>query len=345
MERMSIEQVCEFIALGGSLILSTSAGEISIQAEYELQLDKGETNFNLCGFVIECAEQSYTMDDVTALKQKIVDIGAVGTDRMAHVVLINGKYMTMAEYEKATALNELDMKGLLDKYSTTADRFSLSVPYNEYSKVLRNRYKFHLDEKIAENAGNEVMSWAIRESRRIYEGLDEDVRLKLPAFDILMEEIVKECEDAWSKIKGKSDEPFMCDRFAIGETKYTAPQELWRIYNDIDFAISAGREAQKMIKVKKTRALEYPLDKPENEILLRNLIEIKVGFVWHCNVSSRMAKTFFISLNDETKNWLSAFKDDYSITQFEDLAFYNGEKLLYSSCTHEGFRTDYSDSK
>lgn len=345
MERMGIEQVCEFIALGGSLILSTTAGEISIEAEYELQLDKGEMNFNMCGFVIECAEQSYTMDDVTALKQKIVDIGAFGTDGMTQVVLINGKYKTMAEYENATALNEIDMQGLLDKYSTTADRFSLSVPYNEYSKVLRNRYKFHLDAKIAENASNEVMLWAIEQSKRIYEDLDEAVRLKLPAFDILMEEIVKECEDAWSKISGKSEEPFMGDRFAIGETKFTSPQELWQTYHDIDFAIAAKREAQKMVKVKKARALEYPLDNPENEVLKRNLIEIKVGFVWHCNVSTRMAKTFFISLNDETKNWLSAFKDDYSIRQFEDLAFYNGEKLLYSSCTHESFRTDYLDSK
>lgn len=343
MERMSIEQVCEFVALGGSLILSTASGEISIEAEYELQLDKGETNFNMCGFVIECAEQSYTMDDVTSLKQRISDMGAVGTDGMTQVELINGEYTTMAEYENAAALNEIDMKGLLNKYSSTADRFSLSVPYNEYSKVLRNRYKFHLDAKMAENAGNEIMLWAMEQSKRKYEGLDEEVRMKLPAFDILIEEIIKECEDAWSKVKGKSDEPFMCDRFAIGETKYTAPHELWNTYHVIDFAIAARREAQKMMEIKKIRPLEFPLDKPENEILLRNLIEIKVGFVWHCNVSTRMAKTFFISLNDETKEWLSSFKDDYSLPQFEDLAFYEGDKLLYSSCTHEGLRTDYSD--
>ena len=28
--------------------------------------------------------------------------------------------------------------------------------------------------------------------------------------------------------------------------------------------------------------------------------------------------------------------------ELEDLAFYKGEKLLFSSCTHEGFHSDYS---
>lgn len=89
-----------------------------------------------------------------------------------------------------------------------------------------------------------------------------------------------------------------------------------------------------------------PVEKPlcaeldGEEVLKFNLQDIKAGFVWHCNVSSELSKTFFFELNEDTKKWLLRHGNDYAFEILQDLAFYNGDKLLFSSCTHERFHTD-----
>lgn len=52
---------------------------------------------------------------------------------------------------------------------------------------------------------------------------------------------------------------------------------------------------------------------------------------------------FYFALNEQTTAWLAQFEHDYQFTKLEDLAFYKGDKLLFSSCTHEGFHNDCLD--
>ncbi len=66
---------------------------------------------------------------------------------------------------------------------------------------------------------------------------------------------------------------------------------------------------------------------------------------WHCTTTGGFYKIFRFRLTEETKIWLLQYKTDYDLVDLEDLAFYKGEKLLFSSCTHEGFHCDYSKDK
>ena len=57
-----------------------------------------------------------------------------------------------------------------------------------------------------------------------------------------------------------------------------------------------------------------------------------------------MHKVFRFTLNNDTAKWLKErYFGNSDESPFEDLAFYKGDKLLYSECTHEGFRNDFSN--
>ena len=75
--------------------------------------------------------------------------------------------------------------------------------------------------------------------------------------------------------------------------------------------------------------------------LKNNYISYKITFNTYVT-GGPLQIIYYFELNDETKEYLLEFKDDYSFNNgLEDLALYKDDKILYASCTHERFRYDY----
>lgn len=74
--------------------------------------------------------------------------------------------------------------------------------------------------------------------------------------------------------------------------------------------------------------------------LINAVISIKQTFSWHCTTSSEAASVLKFKLTDGARQWLLAHNNDYDLGKFEDLALYDGDRLLFSSCTHEHFHVD-----
>lgn len=66
-------------------------------------------------------------------------------------------------------------------------------------------------------------------------------------------------------------------------------------------------------------------------------------------MSGELATVFTFKLNDRTRDWLKARKDDYGFDyngqRLDDLALYCGDKILFSSCTHEHYHCDCSEEQ
>lgn len=64
--------------------------------------------------------------------------------------------------------------------------------------------------------------------------------VEIEPLDGLYGEIEREYLDYFSKNEKFAEEHdgnvFMCDRFSDGKTKFTEPDELWHVYNNVEFA-------------------------------------------------------------------------------------------------------------
>lgn len=132
---------------------------------------------------------------------------------------------------------------------------------------------------------------------------------------------------------------FECSFIAdhVGEdTLYEDPIELfWTFYNTLGMDLDAKIKLETLLssncKINPTDILNE-----EAYLLLKPwLIKYEISFITHCTEGG-LAKTFYFELNDETKKWLLQFPSDFEIKgNLQDLALYKGNKLLFSSCTHE----------
>lgn len=265
------------------------------------------------------------------------------------VVSYNGQYKTYQEYVDALAFNNIDMSGILEKYLPQADRFSLNCPFCLEYDAERMQGTYRLSDEHAEYARDKARTVTLKNLGRVYERISNHDKENLPPFDKLIESITEEIKEYRHALGDKTidsndGDSFICDEFSMGKTRLTSPQELWHFYHGLDNLFMYYWICDKLQKNTIERPLDAIIDTEYYSPLKQDLINIEVTFCWHCTMSSELTKVFYFRLTDNSIAWLKTLKNDYDMRELQDLAFYNGDKLLFSSCTHEGFHSDCMDN-
>lgn len=264
------------------------------------------------------------------------------------VITYNNRYHTYQQYLDALAFDNIDMSGLLEKYLPHADRFSLTCPYSIDCDIDHPYGAIRLNKEHADYAEKKVGEWTMQTLKRIYAKMTDSEKESLPPFDTLIESIAKEVENyratlSDNELGENGGSSFMCDKFSMGKTHFKSPQELWHFYHSLDNLFMYCWISDKMQKSPDERPLDAELNSEYYLPLKQDLINTEVTFCWHCTTSSQLSKVFYFRITNNSIAWLKKLKNDYDMTELEDLAFYNGDKLLFSSCTHEGFHNDFID--
>lgn len=316
------------------LVITGSGGELKV-AGYNIEVFKNE----------KLIEKSFKkIDKLFAYlkKEQVIDDGDIT------VITYNNHYQTYQDYLDALAFDNIDMTGLLEKYLPHADRFSLTCPYSMDYDIDHPYGTCRLNKEHADYAEKMVRERTMQSLLRIYEKISEADKESLPSFDTLMESITNEVENYRAKLSDKElgdngGSSFMCERFSMGKTYFKSPQELWHFYHSLDNLFMYCWISDKMKKGTVERPLDAELNSEYYSPLKQDLINTEVAFCWHCTTSSQLSKVFYFRITDNSVAWLKKLKNDYDMTELEDLAFYNSDKLLFSSCTHEGFHNDFID--
>lgn len=260
------------------------------------------------------------------------------------VVSYNDEYKTYQEYADALAFNNIDMTGILEKYLPQADRFSLNCPFCLEYDAEHMLGTYHLNDEHAEYARNKARKDILKILGTVYERINNQDKENLPPLDKLIESITEEIKDfrhalGDKTIESNGGDSFMCDEFSRGKTRLTSPQELWHFYHSLDKLLMYYWISNKLQKNTIESPLDAELDAEYYSQLKQDLIDIEVTFSWHCTMSSELTKVFYFRLTENSIAWLKKLKNDYDMRELQDLAFYNGDTVLFSSCTHEGFHS------
>lgn len=270
-------------------------------------------------------------------------------DEVTVVSYNSGQYNTYQEYTDALAFNNIDMSGILEKYLPHADRFSLNCPFCLEYDAEHMQGTYRLSDVHAEYARNKARTVTLKNLGRVYERINNQDKENLPSFDSLIEIITDEIKDFRHALGDKfidsnGGNSFICDEFSMGKTHLTSPQDLWHFYHSLDNLFMYYWICDKLQKNTIERPLDAILDTEYYLPLKQDLINIEVTFCWHCTMSSELTKVFYFRLTENSIAWLNTLKNDYDMRELQDLAFYNGDMLLFSSCTHEGFHSDCMDN-
>lgn len=253
----------------------------------------------------------------------------------------------MGNHYEYQSLENINMQGILDKYVDLIDTFELVTEYCPWKECTdENPYGVY---KVSSEDGKraiEILEKHFKDYHlKNYNQIPEEIKKNLPDFQALYYEIEAETKKHASKtedeLKESNESPFLCDEVGNGKTKYNNPKKFfWGMYHDMGFLLDCSKRIEALMKNSIVRPLDFELNNDKNSALKPYLISITPTFTWHCTTSSCFSKVFRFKLTDEAKKWLLQFETDYDVEGFEDLALYNGDKLLFSSCTHEGFHFD-----
>lgn len=285
------------------------------------------------GYSINCNGETKDVDDY----EKLCEILDVSVDhKNIELIRINDRFDSIKDYLEDKEFNNLDMKGILNKYVGTADSFELVTPYNEKLTFIG----VSADSKDnASEAVDGMENATISRLKQYYDKYyDKISKVTDKSFDELIIDIKKEIKSAIAKGKKQGRPVFMCDRVYKGKTKYSEPQEFfWHTYHDIQFMYECKENIE---RAKAERELVEKSIVEDLYLLKPHLISARLSYSWHCTTTSQLSIVCKFKLNDDTEKYLLRFKTDYDLRGLEDLALYKGDKLLFSSCTHEGFHTD-----
>lgn len=346
MKRLNEAELLRYIDDFGvhNFTLSSENGDITVTFDVSLvSNEKSERPlFDIRLFyLIECGDFK-KKSSMKGLVKVLVKLGAFagGTCELAK---INGVY-TPEEWERKLRFDGLDMQGLLREYLPVADRFSLTCPFNADYDAEHPFGCYGIDAQTADSVLDNVRRRLFEEAREYYMRTDEAERASLPDFETLFKEIEREYFNFRAANADRQAERLgrlsFEELFARGETKYVAPDSLWHAYYAVDFIGACEYSLGEMKKLPKIRPLDVELDEELYRALKPELIWIETTYRWHCTVSGALHKVFYFRLNAATARWLSQFDSDYDLRELEDLAFYRGDELLFSSCTHERFHSD-----
>ncbi|MDE5729125.1 MAG: hypothetical protein K2I20_03010 [Clostridia bacterium] len=332
---MTKEELLSVLKGFSDVVLEAGKGEMEIEPQMSIIMkrDGSDYRIKLSGCAVKYCGKTKTVKPEKLLK--FIEKHGAAEGNSVKLIGIGSERKSFEEYLADVDFSKIDMGGLLDKYGDIANTFSLSCPYDGCGGET-----YYLSEELAEIAKNEITVWSRETAKKQVEKLSG-----LPPF----EKLYKEIKEEYLALYGEKEEfarkhggnIFFCDEFANGNAKYKTPPELWHVYHNVEFAAMCVRELEKRKSFEKTRDLcaELKADGADG-VLIQNLNDIKVSYLNHCTVGGCLSKTFYFTLNDDTKKWLLRHKDDYDFTTLQDLAFYNGDDILFSSCTHEGFHTD-----
>jgi len=253
------------------------------------------------------------------------------------------------------------MKKILEKYSD-CNTFSLTGGV----------FGYHITEDEFYNALNEMELYNKEKLRKMYDDNREKF-VNYPEFDELYEEIKQECLDFDSeenrkkrieeyyteevikqyKEMGITDEQinrmkengFSCSCIVddVGKkTKYGSecPDFFWWLYNEIAMNIERYNDKKKYF-VDNEKDL---LDRIPKE-LKEHFLYYEISFYNSVTIKSILIVNYYFKLNDETKNYLLQFRNDFCLDNLEDLTLYKDNEEKFSSCTHEGYNSIEFDYK
>lgn len=293
------------------LLTISESGKSSLEYKYALYSDGNEIGFQ-------------NFEELSAALVPFTDDG----ETLTLSSIGNEKFSTLSEAEANKAFEHITMSELLHKYPQ-ADRFSLTCVCN-----------CRISDEEADGALKKLEAGMRGMAKSQYDMIRD--KSGLCDFDMLYKEIVEECrayrKKHAAKIKKNDGHAFFCDEFTWGRTKYTAPQGLWHLYHCADFIESCAYR----LKVRNTEQSRPDDWEIENIPALKNsAIGREITFTWHCTTTQLLHKVFTFRLDADSRAWLLTHKDDYDFGEkdnyLQDLALYNGDEILFSSCTHEGF--------
>lgn len=352
MEIISKERLKELLEKEKVAVEILPNGQEDKENSYEIDflfdmivLKKGGTELKYKGYTVETFKgKQYVSKEFKSIKKLLIYLEKEKlfvNDEVA-VVSYRSQFPTYQAHLDALAFNSIDMSGLLDKYLPYADRFSLTCPYCREGMKIYGTY--FLSKAQADAVIEKAREELTQASYKVYCRFSDEEKSGLPPFEQLLkdieQEIVEYREKHINQIAEEDGESFYCDIFSQGKAKYTTPQELWHIYINIDTIYLYSWIVEKMQQNKKQVPLDTELQDEYYSILKPDLLDVEVTFCWHCTCTSLLSKVFYFRLTENSIAWLRRLKNDYDMNTLEDLAFYKGDKVLFSSCTHEGFHSD-----
>ena len=217
------------------------------------------------------------------------------------------------------------MEYILNKYND-CNKMSLVTLFPNYCNLTETEAKLILDELKENNLAC---------IKRMYDRheISEDL-------DVIVKKIKEECalfEERFSyQYKNNFENSFICDH--VGEdTYYNEPISFfWHAYHMLGIELDCEKIVDKHLNNSNyNKILEFLDNYPK---LKNNYISHKITFNTYVT-GGPLQIIYYFNLNEETKEYLLQFKDDYSFNNgLEDLALYKDDNLLYASCTHEKFR-------
>ena len=342
---MTIEQIKAIYERERHITLELKAANIiyHIDPIFTMALDENNSHIidRTVSFEIYIDEPEYelirkcrTFDTLVKflVKNKVI------IDSKCDVVSING-FSSIVDMEEHRAFLDISMSKILTTFSS-ANRFCLCENYGDY----------RVSETLADDIFNFLLRNTFQFAGKEFDALPQSEKLLLPSFEDLFTDIKSEC-DAFDKmvLNGglkEEESPFIVDRYYQGLTKYTN-DGLYHLYSSIHLL---SKEYSMILNDASTKPHERDIKSLflyHNFIALeRHLLKSEVTFVTHCTTGTRLMIVHYFSLNEETKEWLLQFKDDYSLPEeVEDLALYEDEKCIFSSCTHEHLHADLREKK
>ncbi len=307
-------------------------GNMSIYFNVDDLGDKKNGSLIKRGYVVTFDKKIYEPVDFDEMTQLL----HLDEQKEIELISINNRFKTIDGYLENKKFNSLSMQGILDRY-VKADAFELVSPYNKNFEFLGVK----ADEKIGgiEDAVSGLRKHLLSELKDRFNKYQDKIKESTTKdFDAIIDDIGNEILKAKKKHK---EIVFLCDQVYEGKTKYVNPTEFfWHAYHSMTLIIECQENAKKQLE-EKAKIEERVLK--DLEYLQPHIIFAKLSYSWHCTTSSALSVVFRFKLNEETKKYLLRFKDDYALRGLEDLALYRGDKLLFSSCTHEGFHNDGAD--
>jgi len=238
----------------------------------------------------------------------------------------------------------MDMGSFIDillEIFPEADRFVLIGPSATYENGEMVSC-FPLTPSQANRLLDQVIDEETSSLKHRFNQMSKQEKAELPTFDVLISNIKSDVKTHVQKVCERrlepDESPYACDEFGEGKMHYKQPTSLWHFYHSIGSIYeSVIPILDKMVAHKeKMNPLEV-FNNAKHERIRHSLINYEPSFSWHCTKTSLPAIVYHFKLDANAFVWLSSRQDIYDFDLLDDFALYQGDKLLFSSCTHERF--------
>lgn len=347
--KITIEQLKEIIDFGCSLSLLNDGQLCEIEPNLYFIMSKDVRDFQRKGFTVTFTNSGLKRKClrfdtlITYLKkQKIIK------NNTMELGMISNRWRSFEDFTEYKKIIALTMDEILLRYKD-ADTFSLTGVYNDGFSEKYPHGIYSVDEQSAKRALENVYKRSMDMLKDQYAFFTEEEKQMLPAFETLVNEIQKECDEYFARVEsGKIPEgqsPFLADLIYEGKTRYTEPRGVWHFYHELySRHIHFKKAIAEMQKNKEYRNTNEIFETPYYKELKECLIDTEITFTWHCTTSGRLAVVYYFKINETSLQWLRRLKNDYDMRELEDLAFYKDSTVVFSSCTHEGYHTENNDN-